>query len=132
LVVDEGGCKDSAETMIKVYPRPTIIRNSDILCENQSLEILASGGTGQLSYAANNGTFSPNNTFGNLQGESSIRIFVKDENNCIDSTKFQISKQPINYYTISTKNPTCGQNNGEIEFLTDETTLSFSLTSPWP
>ena len=91
---DYPGCQIQLNDVIPggVGPQIDNIVAQDTDCEvdNGSIEILASGGTGDLEYSINGIDFQVSNLFGNLAA-GNYDVFVRDENNCDATGMAQIS-----------------------------------------
>lgn len=86
-VTDNNGCIVTASAEIN-EPTPLIIsdvQTTDVSCTGESdgsITILASGGTGAISFSIDNGlSFQNNNIFNNLP-EGNYPIIIQDENDC--------------------------------------------------
>lgn len=123
-VKDENNCKTISE-MTHSITNPSAIEISkvdvkQITCHNDAdgeITVYASGGTGELLYQLNNGSFQTNNTFTGLD-ENYYQIKVKDENGCVykRQASYKISN-PVEIYeqSINIQNVLCyGDETGQI------------------
>ncbi len=87
LVVDENGCTFLTDDIIISNPEPVeavLTVSSQVSCynaNNGSIEVSASGGTGQLSYSLNGGPAQTSGSFTNLNA-GTYTVVVEDENMC--------------------------------------------------
>jgi gliding motility-associated-like protein len=90
---DANGCEDVITITIN-QPLSTLQISKSIIngsCEGLGELVLNSvGGTGSKEYKINGGLFSSNNTYTNLDNINNAKAFVKDTNNCLDSTVYTI------------------------------------------
>jgi gliding motility-associated-like protein len=82
-------------------------------CNGQggSLTIDASGGTSPLTYS-DGGNYGPGNVFNSAAGN--YILSVKDANGCVATQSATVAISCL-HLTITAKNTSCGQNNGEID-----------------
>ncbi len=99
--MDSDGCINAAEAIVDPYPFIEIIdiitTDPECLESNASIEIIASGGFGELSYVVgNSGPFVSNNVFEGLD-HGNYLVLVQDEKGCnaIDSVYLEIPECPI-------------------------------------
>ncbi len=82
-----------------------------------NIEVIATGGTGELMYMLNGGDSQSNNVFSNLEN-GSYGILVTDENGCAVSVSTTINVADLTMTAESITNVTCfGDNNGSLELV---------------
>jgi gliding motility-associated-like protein len=87
MVEDENGCTALTDEIIISNPSPIeaeLTVSSQVSCynaSNGSIEVTATGGTGQLSYSLNGNPAQTSGTFTNLEA-GSYTVLVEDENQC--------------------------------------------------
>jgi gliding motility-associated-like protein len=121
-VTDINGCITTSNTALIAPILPVIVNTTkvDVTCfgyNNGSIDILCSGGTGQLSYLINPTVGTQNNLglFSNLIANQ-YTITVADINGCSTSTIISINQNPeIFVNNLVVNKPTCfGESNGSI------------------
>ncbi|MDX2359167.1 MAG: PKD domain-containing protein [Crocinitomicaceae bacterium] len=119
VVEDAAGCQVSTTVTLTntLAPSITSISTTDPLCGagNGDITITASGGVGALQYSIDNGvTFQGGNNFAGL-GPATYNIVVEDVNGCQDVSVVTLTDLGAPSITSVTSNdPTCGLNNGDI------------------
>ena len=78
-----------------------------------SLEVMASGGQGEIQYSLEGGAFGPGNQFENL-GEGRYVVTARDENGCEDQLEVKVNSDSDLLITASTVDSGCGESNGGI------------------
>jgi gliding motility-associated-like protein len=123
-IIDQRGCEDSLSITLTPASSPildTIILHPSTCGEmNGSLEVVASGGTGELQYILDSIVFQSTGVFTGLDPDR-YEIFVVDEAGCIvkdDALIHALTAASIILTDIS--NTTCGDTNGIITITTDE------------
>ncbi|MEM1319989.1 MAG: gliding motility-associated C-terminal domain-containing protein [Bacteroidota bacterium] len=117
-ISDADGCTFSTTATIAPSELPDIssIAVGENVCTdfNGTISVSASGGTGQLSYAFNDGPFLPENDFVALDG-GIYTIQVQDEDGCIIEEEVEvINTPPILITDVFVRLPDCSTVNGLI------------------
>ena len=130
---DSNNCSDIVVITINESEAPTLIAltSENATCgeNNGSLSVIASGGTGNLSFFWSNGLGFGSNQQNNLAA-GIYNITVTDDANCsftASGTVIGISGPTINDISIS--NAACGENNGSI--FIDATIANGTLNYEW-
>lgn len=115
-VIDKYDCK--AETMFSISEPKALSLNlesvTDVGCEGDtdgSITVFAQGGTSPVSYAINNGDWTDNPVFSNLESNQYV-ITAKDANDCqteIGAYIAELQRNPIADFKVTS------QNGGRIE-----------------
>ena len=120
LVKDNNNCTDSLTFTIAARSSIAIASATPVAttCFDKTdgkITILASGGTGTLSYSIDGTTFLPNNIFSNLAANN-YTVTVKDGDGCTANQAVTVSKPPaIVFSTPSVSNVKCRDgNDGQI------------------
>lgn len=89
---DANGCSDSTQIQVFILPQPTAIINGDsIICDGQSVNLNASGGSSYLwstSDTSSNIIVNPNDT-------TNYSVIVSDAGGCSDTTTYQVIVIPL-------------------------------------
>jgi uncharacterized repeat protein (TIGR01451 family)/gliding motility-associated-like protein len=135
LVEDENACSVLSEVIIINNPaqiEADLIVSSQVSCfdsNDGSIEVAATGGTGQLSYSLNGGPAQASNSFDNLEA-GTYTIVIEDENMCSISLTDIIIENPeaISVSLESTDAVSCfGANDGTIEVFVDGGTGDYTV-----
>ena len=112
LITDANGCTTNASFVI-TEPTAITSTNSTIepLCNGGTGEasIIASGGTGNLSYNWSNGTTA---SFDNNLSAGNYTVVITDDNGCSYSTSINITEPTAVQLTITTTDPLCHSGDG--------------------
>ncbi|MEQ1799073.1 MAG: LamG-like jellyroll fold domain-containing protein [Lacibacter sp.] len=97
------GCISKDSVTITVHPKPVItITNDTVLCNNATLQLLATGGT---SYTWSPAATLDNNLIPNPVASPSSNtkyyVTVKDANNCSNTDSVQVNIRSVNNFIIS-------------------------------
>jgi len=118
-VKDNEGCVKTTSATIN-QPSPIVfssVTSTNASCGNTNggLQILATGGSGNLEYSLNDVLWQPNGTFGNL-GFGGYTVYVKDGNGCKTSTTAIVNDQGGPTLTVNSfGHVSCNKgNNGSI------------------
>lgn len=105
VIVDLGGCTDTATFSVNVNPLPipTINGNSTI-CVGETLSLTASGGG---NYLWNTGATSATISVNPIANPSTYTVVVTDLNGCIDSTSTIITINPLPIVLITGNDTIC-------------------------
>ncbi len=123
-IQDANGCTTTVP--VTLTEPPAIIITSETVVNvtgcfgntNGSITIVASGGTGALSYSIDGGTtYQATGNFTNLAA-GTYQVMVKDASNCLKTGSLLTLTQPTQVtFTFTTQDLTCnGSANGEIHF----------------
>lgn len=123
-IQDANGCTTTVP--VTLTEPPAIIITSETVVNvtgcfgntNGSITIVASGGTGALSYSIDGGTtYQATGSFTNLAA-GTYQVMVKDASNCLKTGSLLTLTQPTQVtFTFTTQDLTCnGSANGEIHF----------------
>ena len=130
MVRDAAGCVGYSYFTI-TEPAPIVIQAStlNVSCNGNSdgaLNVIASGGTGTLTYSINGINYQPSHYFEGLNPGNYI-VYVKDGNGCIETLNIHIS-QPgqLTINSIVTDVICAGGNNGVIDLMVIGGTYPFS------
>ena len=124
-IIDQRGCEDSLLVSLIPASSPildTILFHPSTCGENNgSLEVLASGGAGDLQYILDSILFQTTGLFTGL-GPDRYEIYVVDEAGCIVKDEALINAlTTASIILTDISNTTCGDSNGIITVTTDET-----------
>jgi hypothetical protein len=123
-IQDANGCTTSVPVTLTAPPAINITSETVVNVTgcygntNGSITIVASGGTGALSYSIDGGTtYKATGTFTSLAG-GTYQVMVKDASGCLKTGSLLTVTQPIQVtFTFTTVDLTCyGSSNGEIHF----------------
>jgi len=98
-VIDENNCSDTSKEFELTQPQEIVLTEETITnveCYGDStgsIQVTAKGGTGALTYELNQGeNLLEQNSTGDFSelGAASYKLFVVDENSCVDSTMYDI------------------------------------------
>ena len=78
-----------------------------------SLEVMATGGQGEIQYSIEGGAFGTSNLFGNL-GEGRYVVTARDENGCEDQLEVKVNSDSDLLISATTVDSGCGESNGAI------------------
>lgn len=96
-IIDDNDCIYFSDFIIDPSTTPIItamIEEDDICSANNgSIDVSVDGGSGVLEFSLDGVNFSPGNIITGL-GEGDYMIYVRDEENCIDSSSFVIESTP--------------------------------------
>jgi len=125
-IIDLLGCEDSLVVSLTQAASPvvdSIILHPSTCGENNgSLEILASGGVGNLQYILDSIVFQSTGIFADLEPDR-YEIYVVDEAGCIVKDEALIDAiMDASIILTDFSNTTCGEANGMITITTDATT----------
>lgn len=123
-IQDANGCTTTVP--VTLTEPPAIVITSETVVNvtgcfgntNGSITIVASGGTGALSYSIDGGTtYQATGSFTNLAA-GTYQVMVKDASNCLKTGSLLTLTQPAQVtFTFTTQDLTCnGSANGEIHF----------------
>ncbi len=103
------GCtaKDSVMVYVKKLPA-VVISNDDTVCTNQSVQLLASGGslyTWSPAATLNNGSIS--NPVASPISNTTYTVLVTGSNNCSNKDSVNISIRPLPNFSVSADKSTC-------------------------
>jgi len=124
------GCLVNQIYNISPPAAPTItdlkITNTKCGIDNGEITIVASGGTGQLSYSIDGANFQNNATFKNLKA-GAFTATVKDQNSCTftKATTLAPSIAPL-ITNIEATPTTCGKANGSLKIIANGASLQYS------
>lgn len=120
-IVDKNGCEDTRGITIKNSEALTTevnVRHTSCAQDNGVIEVVASGGTGNIAYSLNN-TTGNRPLFDELPaGKYSVR--VKDEAGCIVKAEAEINTSNIFDVQLDLVPTTCGLNNGALTVLVND------------
>ena len=139
LVEDVNGCQTSWGNVLFTNPPELIISAVNMvtpLCYdscNGQIDILASGGSGNLSYSIDGGTtFVGNNSFTN-QCPGLFNIAVQDDSSCITSSNNQLLEPTDIQTTLTVTHPQCiGSSNGQVDFQVSGGTAPYTVSWSGP
>ncbi len=96
-------------------PSLNLVGTTDAGCNlsNGSITVAGSGGSGDLIYSINGGSFQNNGTFTDLAA-GTYTITVTDENNCDTDLQVDVSNADGLNVAIATVGTECGENQGSI------------------
>jgi gliding motility-associated-like protein len=104
VIVDIGGCKDTAFYNVIVNPLPTVtITGDDTLCNGESTTLTATGGGSYLwntSATSDSIIVSPSTT-------TNYNVTVTDSNNCINNNSYNVIVNPLPTITITGSTAIC-------------------------
>lgn len=95
---NSAGCRNSAQTLVTIYPKPAITISSSPVCEDNSLGIDATSGMTSYAWTGPNGFSSSNEDLyfptpsPDLSGTYSLAVV--DGHNCSNSTSTQVTVNP--------------------------------------
>ena len=100
---------------------------------NGQIDIVASGGSGNLSYSIDGGAnFVGNNSFTN-QCPDLFNIAVQDDSSCITSSNNQLLEPTDIQTTLTVTNPQCiGSSNGQVDFQVSGGTAPYTVSWSGP
>lgn len=105
VLVDLGGCTDTASFSVVVNPLPTpTINGNNTICIGEMLNLTASGG---ISYLWNTGATLPNISVNPTANPTNYVVIVTDANGCIDSTSTSITVNALPIITITGNDTIC-------------------------
>ncbi|MCB0408782.1 MAG: gliding motility-associated C-terminal domain-containing protein, partial [Flavobacteriales bacterium] len=108
VIVDAGGCLDTAYFSITVNSLPTVTFSGDsVICNGESTTLFASGGT---SYLWNNGSTNDSIVV-NPAADSTYSVTVIDANNCSNSGNINVVVNALPSPSISGSNVICSGNS---------------------
>lgn len=118
-VIDTNQCFYTESFSIAPSVRPFINDYGDApdVCGqgNGSVEVFASGGNGILEYSLDGVSYSQNPVIEGLT-QGSYTIYIRDEENCIDTVSFDLDGTPaVNIVDAITTLPDCFDTNGSLE-----------------
>ena len=95
---------------------------------NGQIDIVASGGSGNLYYSIDGGTnFVGNNSFTN-QCPGLFNIAVQDDSSCISSSDNQLLEPTDIQTTLTVTHPQCiGSSNGQVDFQVSGGTAPYTV-----
>ena len=131
-VSDERGCLDSIMFTLQpiVYPLIDTVILQPTTCgeDNGSATVLASGGTGPLSYSIDSLAFQPNGIFASL-GPARYQIYVVDSTGCVARDEAVIdSLASAAIIRIDVTQTSCEEANGRIEiFASQHQNVTYSI-----
>ena len=139
LVEDVNGCQTSWGNVLFTNPPELIISAVNMvtpLCYdscNGQIDIVASGGSGNLSYSIDGGTtFVGNNSFTN-QCPGLFNIAVQDDSSCITSSNNQLLEPTDIQTTLTVTHPQCiGSSNGQVDFQVSGGTAPYTVSWSGP
>ncbi len=134
IVQDANGCTDETTVTLTNTGDPNIdfaILDDPSSCNafDGSIEIIASGGAAPLEYSNNNGmAYQSSPVFTGL-GANTYNLVVMDAVGCTD-TVIVILNDPIEAAidTVFYNNPTCGEDNGSIEIIVDDSNPNYEYS----
>lgn len=88
-VEDDNNCQIESEEISIVEPEAVEIVDTTADLHDGDVEILATGGTGSLSYSLDNNQYQPDNSFTGLS-KGEYTFYVKDQNECMTSIEIEI------------------------------------------
>jgi len=104
VIVNVGGCVDTAYHNITVNPLPIItISGNDTICNGESTTLLATGGG---SYLWDNGSVLDSINI-NPSSTSTYQVIVTNTNNCVDSANYTVVVNPLPIITINGNTTIC-------------------------
>lgn len=134
VIRDASGCTVAGIVSVSNLNGPIIsnIAATGLTCfgsNDGTLLITAAGGTGSLSFSADNGTtFQTNNSFSNLPG-GAYAIVVLDGNNCVASTNVLINEPSQVVFNSIINSSTCENSNGSIQIIANGGTGAFQYSN---
>ena len=139
LVEDVNGCQTSWGNVLFTNPPELIISAVNMvtpLCYdscNGQIDIVANGGSGNLSYSIDGGTtFVGNNSFTN-QCPGLFNIAVQDDSSCITSSNNQLLEPTDIQTTLTVTHPQCiGSSNGQVDFQVSGGTAPYTVSWSGP
>ena len=139
LVEDVNGCQTSWGNVLFTNPPELIISAVNMvtpLCYdscNGQIDIVANGGSGNLSYSIDGGTtFVGNNSFTN-QCPGLFNIAVQDDSSCITSSNNQLLEPTDIQTTLTVTHPQCiGSSNGQVDFQVSGGTAPYTVNWSGP
>ena len=135
LVEDVNGCQTSWGNVLFNNPQELILSTINTvtpLCYdscNGQIDIVATGGSGNLLYSIDGGTtFVGNNSFTN-QCPGLFNIAVKDDSSCITSSNNQLLEPTDIQTTLAVTHPQCiGSSNGQVDFQVSGGTAPYTVS----
>ena len=132
VVTDDNDCDVFNNVTVGQNNPPVIdnINSNNPTCGNPdgSITITASNGTPGYEYSIDGVTFQSSNTFNNLSG-GSYTVVVQDINGCEVSQIVTLTNQNgPTIDNVSTSNPSCGVNDGEISITVSGGTPSYTYS----
>jgi len=111
-------CNNNFSAQINTINGPTLdtVITQNLNCfgiNSGTISILASGGSGVLSYSINNQPFINTANYNQLAA-GTYHVSVKDSAGCLVSGLVQLTTPSAIQVTPTVSNPACGQNNGSI------------------
>lgn len=105
---DAAGCSDTLTVVVPDVDVPVVVRASSTpaSCQgsNGAIEVVASGGTGALSYAVNGGAGQPLGLFEEL-ASGAYTVVVRDEAGCTAQSTVAIAAAPCDVYVPNAISP---------------------------
>jgi gliding motility-associated-like protein len=118
VLTDANGCSLTGTTIINNDAAPTIASSTsdDITCYglgNGTINIVAAGGTGPLTYILNGGTPQNSGAYSGL-GPGIYNIVISDINGCTTTSQLTINEPQLLSVNATNTPATCGNANGTI------------------
>lgn len=133
LITDANGCKTTTSvTLIDLAAISLSFNDPAISCAGEAvaLSVSASGGLAPYGYSWSTGEQGDNISVSPV-ASTSYTVTITDANGCTITDDVTVQVQALPSATITTENPSCGNNNGTITFqFTDDPnqeTIQFSL-----
>jgi len=124
VIVDLGGCTDTASFPVIVNPLPIpVINGNNVICDGQTLTLTASGGG---AYSWSTGAVSTSISVSPTANPTTYSVIVTDANGCVDSTSTSITVNPLPIITITGNDTIC---NGATASLTVSGASSYVWSS---